>query len=55
MAIPSGPTTIWEVFEKERPKLIPYRGRFDGFHALGCREPGVICGKFEPLTSSVQG
>jgi transposase len=27
-------STIWEVFEEERPKLIPYRGRFDGFHAL---------------------
>src|ERR1700723_1361111 len=26
--------TIWEVFEEERPQLIPYRGRFDGFHAL---------------------
>ena len=26
--------TIWEVFEDERPKLIPYGGRFDGFHAL---------------------
>ena len=26
--------TIWEVFEEERPKLVPYRGRFDGFHAL---------------------
>ncbi len=26
--------TIFEVFELERPKLIPYRGRFDGFHAL---------------------
>ena len=26
--------TIWEVFEEERPKLIPYRGRFDGFRAL---------------------
>jgi hypothetical protein len=22
------------VFEDERPNLIPYRGRFDGFHAL---------------------
>jgi transposase len=32
---------IWEVFEAERPKLIPYRGRFDGFHALParCRRP----------------
>src|SRR5260370_2819741 len=26
--------TIWEVFEEERPKLVAYRGRFDGFHAL---------------------
>jgi len=26
--------TIWEVFEEERPQLIPYRGRFDGFHAV---------------------
>jgi transposase len=26
--------TVWEAFEEERPRLIPYRGRFDGFHAL---------------------
>ena len=26
--------TAWEVFEEERPNLVPYRGRFDGFHAL---------------------
>ena len=26
--------TIWEAFQEERPKLIPYRGPFDGFHAL---------------------
>jgi len=26
--------TIWDVFEAERPSLVPYRGRFDGFHAL---------------------
>jgi hypothetical protein len=25
---------VWEVFEEERPKLVAYRGRFDGFHAL---------------------
>ncbi|MEP0508335.1 MAG: IS21 family transposase, partial [Aurantimonas coralicida] len=24
----------WEVFEAERPKLVSYRGRFDGFHAV---------------------
>jgi transposase len=26
--------TVWGVFEAERPHLVPYRGRFDGFHAL---------------------
>jgi hypothetical protein len=26
--------TIWETFEDERPKLIAYRGRFDGFHSV---------------------
>jgi len=26
--------TVWDVFEEERPKLVAYRGRFDGFHAL---------------------
>ncbi len=26
--------TTWEVFEAERPSLVPYAGRFDGFHAV---------------------
>ncbi|MGH7104823.1 MAG: IS21 family transposase [Acetobacteraceae bacterium] len=26
--------TVWDVFEAERPNLVPYRGCFDGFHAL---------------------
>src|SRR4051812_40076066 len=26
--------TVWQVFEVERPKLVPYAGRFDGFHAV---------------------
>jgi transposase len=26
--------TIWEMFEAERPKLVPYAGRFDGFHSV---------------------
>jgi transposase len=26
--------TIWEVFETERPQLVPYAGRFDGFHTV---------------------
>jgi hypothetical protein len=30
--------TIWEVFEAERPKLVPYAGRFDGFH-IACLRP----------------
>jgi hypothetical protein len=25
--------TVWSVFEAERPLLVPYAGRFDGFHA----------------------
>ncbi|MGY3405057.1 transposase [Bradyrhizobium sp. GM5.1] len=26
--------TVWEIFEAERPNLVPYAGRFDGFHAV---------------------
>jgi transposase len=26
--------TVWEVFEAERPQLVPYAGHFDGFHAV---------------------
>lgn len=26
--------TVWEVFEEERPQLVPYAGAFDGFHAV---------------------
>jgi transposase len=26
--------TVWEAFEAERPSLVPYTGRFDGFHAV---------------------
>jgi len=25
---------VWSSFEAERPKLVPYAGRFDGFHTL---------------------
>ena len=25
---------VWEIFEAERPHLVPYAGRFDGFHAV---------------------
>ena len=26
--------TIWDVFEEERPRLVPYAGRFGGFHEV---------------------
>ena len=26
--------TVWQVFEVERSSLVPYAGRFDGFHAV---------------------
>jgi transposase len=26
--------TVWEMFEAERASLVPYAGRFDGFHAV---------------------
>jgi len=26
--------TVWGAFERERPSLVPYAGRFDGFHAV---------------------
>lgn len=26
--------TVWEVFEAEKASLVPYRGPFDGFHAV---------------------
>jgi len=29
-----GERTIWDVFEAERGSLVPYAGRFDGFHCL---------------------
>jgi hypothetical protein len=29
-----GEQTIWQVFEAERPQLIRYAGRFDGFHTV---------------------
>lgn len=26
--------TIWDVFETEKPHLVGYPGKFDGFHAI---------------------
>jgi transposase len=34
--------TVWEMFEAERPSLVPYRGPFDGFHAVQA-SPSKTC------------
>ena len=48
--------TIWDVFEEERPKLVPHRGRFDGFHALYQHRfsghAGALCGAPEVLVKA---
>ena len=40
--------TIWEVFEEvDRPALIAYRGRFDGFHALPAAVSKTLLVRFD--------
>jgi hypothetical protein len=34
--------TIWQMFEAERPSLVPYVGPFDGFHAIPA-SPSKTC------------
>jgi hypothetical protein len=38
---------IWEVFEEERPKLVPSRGRFDGFHAAPASVSKTCLARFD--------
>jgi len=45
--------TIWEMFEDERPKLIAYRGRFDGFHALSASVSKMCLVRFDNNRYSV--
>jgi transposase len=45
--------TVWEVFEEERPRLIPYRGRFDGFHALAASVSKTCLVRFDNNKYSV--
>ena len=45
--------TVWEVFEEERPKLVPYRGRFDGFHALAASVSKTCLVRFDNNKYSV--
>ena len=45
--------TIWEVFEEERPKLIPGRGGFDGFDALPASVSRICLVRFDNNEYSV--
>ena len=45
--------TIWEVFEEERLKLVPYAGRFDGFHAVPASVSKTLLVRFDNNKYSV--
>ena len=46
--------TIWDVFEEERPKLVPLRGRFDGFHAVSAAVSKTCLVRFDGNKYSVK-
>ena len=46
--------TIWEVFEAERASLVPYRGRFDGFHAVQASVSKTCLVRFDNNKYSVE-
>lgn len=45
---------IWEVFEEERQKLVPLRGRFDGFHAVSASVSKTCLVRFDNNKYSVK-
>ncbi|TYB81185.1 IS21 family transposase [Maritimibacter fusiformis] len=45
--------TIWEVFEEERPSLVPYVGPFDGFHAVAASVSKTCLVRFDNNRYSV--
>jgi hypothetical protein len=45
--------TIWEAFEEERPKLVPYAGGFDGFHAVPASVSKTLLVRFDNNRYSV--
>jgi transposase len=45
--------TIWEMFEAERPSLVPYRGPFDGFHAVQASVSKTCLVRFDTNKHSV--
>ncbi len=46
--------TIWEAFEAERPSLVRYAGRFDGFHAVPASVSKTCLVRFDNNKYSVQ-
>src|ERR1700712_3834223 len=46
--------TVWQVFEEERPSLVPYGGRFDGFHAVPASVSKTCLVRFDNTKYSVQ-
>ena len=44
-------SVVWEMFEAERPSLVPYAGPFDGFHAIAKRSHGVMSAKLTGAAS----
>jgi len=45
---------LWEVFEAERASLVPYRGRFDGFHAVEASVSKTCLVRFDNNKYSVE-
>jgi transposase len=46
--------TVWEAFEAERPCLVPYAGRFDGFHAVPASVSKTCLVRFDSNKYSVK-
>jgi transposase len=44
---------IWDVFEEERPKLVPYPGPFNGFHAVTASVSKTCLARFDNNKYSV--
>lgn len=47
-------TTVWDAFEAERPQLVPYAGRFDGFHAVPASVSKTCLVRFDSNKYSVR-
>jgi DNA replication protein DnaC len=45
--------TIWQMFEAERPSLVAYAGRFDGFHAVPASVSKTCLAQFDKNKYSV--